>query len=236
MTDGTRVRLATGTHGPDLPQELRNLVHQLSMPLSNKVAVQGKSFVLPTGETSTGPIHAVILDFVWVLAHYPTEWNETDPGEPECWAIGRDTPESGKLLPHEGIETPKAKSCAECPMNKWGSGRGKAKRCKNSRRLAIVPPEPSADATNATLYVSPSGLKAFDSYVGDLAAQHGLLPFQVVTRIAFDPRTSYPTLTFKFDRVHELSGSILGIRTRAQQALWKPINLGTGASGAGVTE
>ena len=113
----------TKTMQEALAQQLEALEGPLAQPLTNKIATSGKLFTLPTGESHPGPLRAVILDFVWFLAHYPDGWNPDDPGEPDCWAIGRDTPESGYLVPHHEVRTPYAESCASCPVSSCTAGR-----------------------------------------------------------------------------------------------------------------
>ena len=206
-----------------LKQQLASLDAQLGSPLSNKIATSGKLFALPSGEVSPGPLRAVVLDFVWFLAHYPNGWNPDDPGEPDCWAIGRDKPESGLLLPHRDARNPHAENCATCPKNQWASGKGNAKACKNSRRLVVVPPDVTLDIEPATLYVSPTALSRFDLYVKGLAHLHGLLPIQVVTEIAFDPKPTYPSLTFALIAPHDNIDVMWALQRRAQEQLFKPL-------------
>ncbi len=206
-----------------LAQQLEALEGQLACPLSNKITTSGKLFTLPTGESHAGPFRAVILDFVWYLAHYADGWKPDDPGEPDCWAIGRDTPESGFLLPHHEVPTPYASSCGICPKNQWASGSGNAKACKNSRRLVIVPPVATDETAPATLYVSPTALQRFDLYVKGLAHLHGLLPLQVITEIGFDPKPTYPSLTFSFVGPHDNAALMWALQLRAQEQLFKPL-------------
>ena len=207
----------------ELKKQLAELDGQLGTAASNKISTSGKLFTLPTGESSPGPLRAVILDFVWYMAHYPKGWDADDPGEPDCWAMGRDKPESGFLAPHAQVQQPYAEYCALCPKNRWGSGRGDAKACKNSRRLVIVPPDATDRTEPATLYVSPTGLKRFDLYAKGLAHLHGLHPLQVVTDIAFDPRPTYPTLVFDLVGPHENTELMWRLRERAQEQLWKSL-------------
>ena len=213
----------TETMQAALAQQLEALEGQLAQPLTNKITTSGKLFTLPTGESHPGPLRAVILDFVWFLAHYPDGWNPDDPAEPDCWAIGRDTPESGYLVPHHEVRTPYAESCAICPKNQWASGSGNAKACKNARRLVVVPPDATDTTTPATLYVSPTALQRFDLYVKGLAHLHRLLPVQVVTEIGFDPKPTYPSLTFSFVALHDNMDAMWALQRRAQEQLLKPL-------------
>ncbi len=213
----------TETMQEALAQQREALEGQLSQPLSNKISTSGKLFTLPSGESHPGPLRAVILDFVWFLAHYPDSWNPDDPGEPDCWAIGRDTPESGYLTAHHDVQTPHAVSCATCPNNQWASGKGNAKACKNGRRLALVPPDATDATAPATLYLSPTALSRFDLYVKGLTHLHQLLPVQVITEIGFDAKPTYPSLTFSFVEPHDNMEVMWELQRRAQEQLFKPL-------------
>ncbi len=206
-----------------LAQQLEALEGQLACPLTNKITTSGKLFTLPTGESHPGPLRAVILDFVWYLAHYADGWKPDDPGEADCWAIGRDTPESGYLAPHQDVRSPYAEHCAICPKNQWASGNGNAKACKNGRRLVLVPPDGTDAAAPATLYVSPTALSRFDLYVKGLSHLHQLLPVQVITEIGFDAKPTYPSLTFTFVGPHDNAALMWALQRRAQEQLFKPL-------------
>ena len=219
MTD----QAVTQTLQEALAQQREALEGQLAQPLTNKIATSGKLFTLPSGESHPGPLRAVILDFVWFLAHYPDGWNPDDPGDPDCWAIGRDTPESGYLVPDHDVGAPYAEHCAMCPKNQWASGRGNAKACKNGRRLVLVPPDATETTVPATLYVSPTALQRFDLYVKGLAHLHQLLPLQIITEIGFDPNPTYPSLTFSFVSPHNKTDLMWELQRRAQEQLFKPL-------------
>lgn len=185
-------------------KQLQTVNERTAAPSQNKISVKGKKFTLPGGEPKDGPLLAVILDECWVLAHYPGVFNQNKPQDPNCFAVGRMKPESGDLVPHETSPEPQGEDCASCPKNQWKSdpkgGNGKA--CKNQKRLLIVPPDAGADTQPYTLYVSPTAIKKYDSYVRELAGVHKVDPVQVITEINFDPNAAYPSLTFKLSERH----------------------------------
>ncbi len=195
---------------------------------SNKIQLKGKKFSLPDGQSSEGPIEAIILDFVWFMAHYPGVYNSSSPQQPNCFAVGRDKPDSGLLVPHESVEKPLGSSCKECPQNEWGSApQGKGKACKNQRRLVLVPPDFDENSEAMTMYVSPSGLKFFDAYVSRLKNEHNLLPAQVITELSFDKDQSYPQLHFKFLSKHDNLNLAWSLKERSQDVLFRVLETET---------
>lgn len=211
-----------------IKQELQEQSGQLGALPSNKIQLKGKNFTLPDGQSSPGPMDAVILDFIWFMVHYPGVYNANNPQQPNCFAIGRDKPETGLLRPHDSVATPQYSDCKECPKNAWKSApTGNGKACKNQRRLILVPPKFTEESEVMTMYVSPGGLKNFDSYVSRLKNEHGILPVQAVTKISFDTNQSYPLLQFSFVEKHNNLNLAWALRERSQDLLLRPLETET---------
>ena len=150
--------------------------------------------------------------------------NANNPQQPNCFAIGRENPDSGNLKPHETSADKQHNDCKECPKNQWKSApQGNGKACKNQRRLLILPPNADKDSEPMTLYVSPGALKNFDSYVSRLASEHGILPVQAITEIGFDKNQSYPSLQFTFVGKHDNMNLFWSKREQAQDLLSRPL-------------
>lgn len=62
---------------------------------------------------------------------YEGEYVEGDTAPPTCSS-------NDGIKPDARIKTPQAASCAKCPQNIAGSGRGDSRACRYSRRLAVV--------------------------------------------------------------------------------------------------
>lgn len=58
----------------------------------------------------------------------------------EEYTGGNNPPDCGSMDGHIGIdaETGEVKSCADCPFNKFGSGKNGAKACKQKRRIYLL--------------------------------------------------------------------------------------------------
>ena len=196
---------------------------QLGALPSNKIATKGKKFTMPDGQSGE-VLECVVLDFNWFMVNYPGAYNANNPQSPNCFAVGRESPDSGELKPHPEAADPQFDNCKDCPKNQWKSApSGNGKACKNQRRLIVLPLNADEDTEPMTLYVSPGALKNFDSYVSRLQSEHGLLPVQVITEISFDPNQSYPSLMFKFVRPHDQVAFYWGKREAAQELLFRPL-------------
>jgi len=178
-----------------LRKELAELNKRVAPPTGHNISLKGGVFNLPDGSVNKGPMQAIILDWRIVNAYYTGPYDPQNPKPPKCWAISSTIED---MAPPESLGDDRQNNqCEGCPMNEFGSaptGRGKA--CKNQRRLAIVPADAADESQPMTITVSPAGLSVFENYVNKLQAEYGALPLQVVTKIAFDPNKTYPSLIY----------------------------------------
>lgn len=216
---------------PNLPVNLEDEIKrqlaaqkgQLGALPSNKIGLKDKEFKLPNGQTGA-TLECVILDFAWFMVNYPGAYNSNNPQQPNCFAVGRENPDSGDLKPHESSADKQHDDCKSCPKNEWKSApTGNGKACKNQRRLVVLPPNATEDDDPMTVYVSPGGLKHFDAYVSRLASEHGVLPVQVITEISFDKNQSYPLLQFKLLEKHSNMNLFWAKREQAQEMLFREL-------------
>jgi hypothetical protein len=160
---------------------------------------QDKKFQLPDGSTVEGPLDLVIVDFVSRNTFYEGTYDPKNITPPACFAIH---PEPKQLVPSDNSPVKQADDCASCPMNQFGSA-GTGKACKNSRVLAVLPPDATEDTPLWLLTVSPTALKGFDGYVGAVARTFQMPPISVVTSVDFNPGQTYASLTFSDPRPNE---------------------------------
>ena len=186
-------RQAVAEYREQLRQVLATLRTRIAPPAGNRISLKGRMFTMPDGSTNPGPIAAVLLDW---RAHNQFWAGPYDPNQledPICWAVSRTY---DALAPSPESVEPQAESCASCPKNVFGSAPNrKAKACRNSRRLAIVPPDATLETEPMILTTSPTAISAFESYVLGLATENKM-PVEVVTLIAFDPASDFPSLRF----------------------------------------
>ncbi len=222
-------RQAIAEYREALRQELAALHTRIAPPTGNRISLRGRVFTMPDGSTNPGPIAGVILDFRNYNAYWDAPYNPQQLTDPVCFALSR---EFDALAPHPESPKPQAERCAACPKNVFGSAsNGKAKLCKNSRRLAIVPPDATLETAPMLLDASPTAISAFEGYLLGLAAD-GKMPVEVVTHIAFKPDTDYATLVFGKPKplTDKQLAVMVGLRAKAQPMLDLQ-GLGTRAEG-----
>lgn len=188
--------------------DIQSLLQQQIEALKNKTAqaggtairiTQDKQFVMPDGSKTADPIRVVIVDFTSRNEFYEGNFDKNNITPPACFAIG-DIP--SQLVPSDNSPNKQADSCAECPMNQFGS-RGAGKACKNTRMLAVLPPDAADDTPMWTLKVSPTAIKNFDGYIKNVARLFGVPPVGVITTISFDENQDYACLKFGDPELNE---------------------------------
>lgn len=151
--------------------------------------------------------------------YYTKPYDPQNPAPPDCFAISKNL---STMAPHEDAAEKQSKTCAECPMNQFGSAaNGKGKACRNTVRLAVAASDATASSEPMILTVSPTGLKSWHSVVNNLSSA-GMLPIQIITEIAFDPNAPYPTLTFTAKQAHDDIETFWQLRDKAQALLDQP--------------
>lgn len=176
----------------DVQAELDRISKMTSAVTGNKIKTDEKTFTLPDGTVTDEPIEVVIVDFVSFNAYYEGVYDPKNIVPPNCFAIH---PLVSEMVPSENSPDKQCETCAACPLNQFGSN-GAGKACKNSRRVAVMPPDAKDDAELWLLEVSPTALKSFDRHVQNLARVHKKLPAQVITTVSFNPGVKYSQLVF----------------------------------------
>lgn len=167
----------------------------------------------PDGDGPRNSIDVVVLQVSRVKSKifYAKGYVEGSTEAPDCWSTNGVTPDPQ-------ASSKQCTTCAACPQNVWGSrtteAGKKGKACSDSKRMAIVPADPSGE--NAALLRNellggPMLLRVPAASLAPMAAYNDRMkaanyPYQtVVTRISFDPKEAYPH--FVFQAVRPLSDS-----------------------------
>ena len=153
---------------------------------------QDKQFLLPDGTKTPGPLELVIVDFVSKNMFYEGAFDAKNITPPACFAIGSNPL---KMTPSKNAPLEQAVDCAGCPNNQFGSA-GTGKACKNSRVLAVLPPDADENTPLWTLATSPTANKGFDGFVTSVARVFQLPPVGVVVTVGFDDNETYAKLVF----------------------------------------
>lgn len=206
-----------------LAAQVAALAERTAPPTGAKVTVtQSKKFKFPDGTETPGPFDAVIVDFNVQRKYYPGVYDPNNIVPPVCFAIS-DKP----LGMQPSVNSPEMQSkagCDKCPQNQWGSARsGGGKACKETRKLAILPPaDDSEDVASTplwTLETSPTAIKPFDGYVSSVAKTFQLPPVGVITQFSFDPGVDYPSVRMDHPQPNPALGDHLARQGEAQDIL-----------------
>lgn len=164
----------------------------------NRISIRGEEFSL-RGASLGEELEVVILGW-----RYENQWygglpyDPQNPTIPSCYAIGElDT----SMAPHKDVPEKQSDSCQGCELNEWGSAeRGRAKACKNGRKVAIVAaadlgssPE---DIEIVILNIPPTSLKNFDKFVKGLNKVVKRPAHGVITKVFFDADAAHEVLKF----------------------------------------
>lgn len=177
--------------------QIAAIQERVSQPGGSKITVtQSKTFKLPSGLETPGPIDLVIVDFMYMNAFYTTAYDRNTITPPACFALN---PSDKGMVPADNSPEPQAGSCTGCPKNEFGSAtQGKGKACSNYVLLAVLPADfmDDPDQPLMVLKASATALRAFNGYISGLATTLRKPHWGVTTTIGFDPKNDYPSLRF----------------------------------------
>ena len=176
-----------------LKAQVAALSHRVAPPSGNSIRVtQDKQFLLPDGTKTPGPLELVIVDFTSKNSFYEGAFDPKAISPPACFSIGQNPL---KMVPSDNAPVAQSTDCSSCPMNQFGSA-GTGKACKNSRLLAVLPPDADENTPMWTLATSPTANKGFDGFVTSVARVFQMPPVGVVTTVGFDENETYAKLVF----------------------------------------
>lgn len=171
-----------------------------------RISLRGRKFrLVEGGEEIRKPADEL---FVIILAvepgsglmaktYYSKGYTSGDSAPPDCSSANGVTPDPW-------ISSPVSSKCNGCPMNVFGSAKsangGKAKACKDSKRLWVVEPD-KIDGTVYALGVPVTSLKPMAEY-GAMLKANGIPSAAVITRLSMKD-SEFPELIFEFVGVLE---------------------------------
>lgn len=146
-------------------------------------------------------VGAVILDSILVNAYYATKFDKNKPQQPVCYSFGRVEKE---MAPHGESPDKQCESCDDCEYNKYGSGEGRGKACKNGRRLALIPagtydedgkkfkpftdPEQFEKAPVGYLMIPPTSINGFGAFTKQIAGSLKRPPHGIFTKVKLEDK------------------------------------------------
>lgn len=164
---------------------------------SNRFGGKEDILMREDGDGPRGSIEVVFVKAAPAVSkiYYKGGFVDGTNAAPDCWS-------ANGVIPDASVVAKVNPTCADCPMNAWGSRVSDAgkqnKACADSRRAAVVPlGDMDNDLFNGPmlLRIPAASLKDLKAY-GDLLDTHGYPYFAVGTRISFDPKEAYPKFVF----------------------------------------
>lgn len=170
---------------------------------NKRISIKGGVFRKYTGGKEIGAIEDRHMNVIIVkMAHkasrmfYDKGYKEGEKVSPACWSSDSETPD-------EGVKSPIASSCTNCPNSAKGSGdNGLGTKCKLSWRTAVVlPQDPAGDVMQLVLPATSAfgkednGRYPFRPYIQHLAS-HNVSAGRVITKMAFDTKSPTPKVLF----------------------------------------
>ena len=136
--------------------------------------------------------------------YYEGKYEEGKDAKPACWS-------AEGLVPNQEVLNPQSSSCATCKQNIEGSGDGKSRACRYSKRIAVAL-ENDLGGNIYRLQVPAKSyfgradgekmpLQAYGKFLGG----HGIPITGVVTEARFDTAEAVPVLKFRAVRPLERS-------------------------------
>lgn len=179
----------TGTSIVKWEEEFKEFAKQTAQGAK---AAEGKFITFSGGRMKFGgsdipddEIRCVIVGWVHHNVFYDPKvrFDPKNPSTPICYSFGVEPEE---ISPHEAATDKQCGSCAECPMNEFGSSKtGEGKACKNTIRLALIAESDLEDISTAeVVYASipPTSRLNWMNYVKkDLLDKVGRPHWAVIT-------------------------------------------------------
>lgn len=127
---------------------------------------------------------------------YAGKYEEGKDTKPACWSAEGEKPNTE-------VPNPQSSSCATCPQNIEGSGEGKSRACRFSKRLAVVLEGDIGGSIYAmsvpakSYFGKAEGEKMPLQAFGKFLSGHGIPITGIVTEARFDTSEAVPVLKFR---------------------------------------
>jgi hypothetical protein len=210
-----------------------------------RIALGNNKFVLKIGgeeisKSATNKMEVVVVNASPEVSRtfYMTAYDpDGDATSPDCWSPNGRTPDVS-------IAEPQHTNCDSCPKNIEGSGQGKTKACRFSRRIAVVLANDlegdvfQMELKSKSFFYSkkdPGDLDhmPFDQYANYVGSQ-GFSLSNLVTEMSFDEDATVGKLFFRPTRFLEEDESIIAKRQQESEPAKKAVTM-TVAQTDGVT-
>ena len=169
-------------------QDQRNTLPPPSSPRIRPIAKEG--FKLPD-ETVVETLEAIVVDVRYINALYLKPFKRGEIETPTCWVV---SPDANSMAPDEKSTKPRNDDCETCQFNQFGS-KGNGKACKNTIRLALIPPDANEKTVPFIMDLAPTSTTSFLKVVRGLK-----VPIQtVIMNFTLDPKEEYVKIITALD-------------------------------------
>lgn len=162
---------------------------------SQRLKTQGGVLTYMDAPMPGNAMDAVILAKAFENSYYEGAFDPQNTEPPVCFAFASTSDlDDGGMVPHKDAPKPQAKTCGECPHNKFGSAeKGRGKACKNGIHVALIHADSLRkgvpDAEVVTLSVPPTSLPLYKGFVKKMEQLAGAKPvYGFTTNISLTPR------------------------------------------------
>lgn len=200
-----------------LAREAAEIAKRIAAPTGDRIRFNSnRSLITPDGSEGE-TLEVVVIDFLSTNLFYDGPFDRDNPQPPGCFAIGA---EPSLMVPSPNSPNRQAETCSSCPNNQFGSApNGKGKACKNTRVLAVLPPEADETTPLWLLNVSPTAIKGFDGFVGAVQRTFEMPPIAVVVEVDFNPAETFASLTFSNPQPNQNLAAHFARQEEARQLL-----------------
>ena len=199
-----------------LKAQVATMAERTAPPTGAAIRVtQDKHFLMPDGVKTQGPIQLVIVDFTSKNTFYEGAFDAKNITPPACFSIGDVV---DKMVPSANSPDVQSADCKSCTMNQFGSA-GTGKACKNTRTLAVLPPDATASSPLWLLSTSPTANKGFDAFVTSVIRTFQVPPVGVIVTVGFDENETYAKLVFSDPVPNPRVAEFLGRQEEARSML-----------------
>ena len=167
-----------------------------------RISLKGMRFRMIVGgeeiSKTSEPLQLIILgvepEKAMCKTYYIGGYEPDSSDPPDCSS-------SDGIVPDAWVSSPQNDKCATCPQNAWGSAKsmsgGKAKACRDSKRLMVVEAKnlKDEDSRPFILNVTVASLKSLSAY-GKLLVENRIPMAAAITTVAFDDEADHPKLLF----------------------------------------
>lgn len=128
--------------------------------------------------------------------YYAEKYEEGKDIKPACWS-------AEGVKPEAEVVNPQSSACATCPQNIEGSGEGKARACRYSKRLAVALEHDIGgniyrlSVPAKSYFGKAEGEKMPLQAFGKFLAGHGIPITGIVTEARFDTSEAVPVMKFR---------------------------------------